>query len=281
MLIIPKRIAITFHPHKPPARELADDLNAWLKERGVKSFIINDENTNQKHSNIQDVNLLVSMGGDGTLLDAVGRVFRYNIPVIGVNLGKLGFLTELTQDDLYPAMEKILAGRYRIEERAMISSMVYHPDKKKPEAFHALNDIVIGRASPYAISITIESHIDEAYLGTYSADGLIISTATGSTAYSMAANGPIISPALPVMIASPICPHTLSVRPLIISAKETYAVELKKFPREASLTCDGRSGTMLQPGDKISFKLSKYKVKMVRVYSVSFYELLRRKLGWG
>jgi NAD+ kinase len=277
---IPTRIGITYNVKKPLAPSLVEKLVEYLQRNNIEASVCETQNAEVKSQCLDNVDLVVTLGGDGTFLDAVSVVYMRDTPIIGVNLGKLGFLAELTIKDLFPAMEKIIKGKYKIAQRSMINATVFRNGDAKLVEYNALNDVVVSRATSYSHSITIESYIDGSFLGTYRADGLIMSTPTGSTAYSLATNGPIINPSLNVLIACPICPHTLAVRPLVISEKETYSASFFADNVGVSLTYDGIDGIMLNGGDKVQFKVSPYKVKMINVNDTIFYELLRKKLGW-
>lgn len=218
------------------------------------------------------------MGGDGTLLHAVRIIEGSEIPILGVNLGSLGFLTEVTQDELYSTLENVLNGRYSIERRMMIEAKIIKSDKVIAD-FKALNDAVITEAD-IARMITLKVTINSEYLTTYKADGLIISTPTGSTAYSLAAGGPIIDPKMKVLMLTPICPHTLTVRPMIITEDSIITVEPISQNR-AILTIDGQQVRSLVPPDKVEIRKASQEICLITPQQRSFYQVLRSKLRWS
>jgi NAD+ kinase len=242
-----------------------------VKERELScidpSLFISPEALNLK------CDFVIAMGGDGTLLRAARYIKESSIPLIGVNLGSLGFLTEIVIDELYPSLEKILSGNYRIEERIVLSSTF--PTGK---TFYALNDIVLHMGTSGRI-IGIEIEINGSPLAKFSADGLIISTPTGSTAYSLAAGGPILHHGLEAQILTPICPHTLGLRSMVFSIDEEISIRLVKG--KGIFVVDGQ--ITVEVNETFSFTVTKadYKILLVRATQRDFYEILRTKLNWG
>jgi NAD+ kinase len=206
------------------------------------------------------------------------------IPVFGVNVGSLGFLTEVTVDEMYDALAGILGGRYRCEDRMNLDASVTR-DGREIAQYAALNDVVINKGA-LARVIEMKTTVDGQYVAVYTADGLIVSTPTGSTAYSLSAGGPIVNPVMDAIIVTPICPHTLAVRPMILSAEQEFSVELwaghgLEGEPEVKLTIDGQVGFDLVSGDTMTFRRSRQRTRLVLSGKRSFYEVLRGKLKWG
>jgi NAD+ kinase len=222
------------------------------------------------------IQLLVAIGGDGTILMAVRALGATDVPILGVNLGTLGFLAEVVPRQLDAALKKILAGAYQVEERMLVQARI----GERGRWHHALNDMVIDKGNS---SRVIELHvwISGHFVGSYKADGLIIATPTGSTAYSLSAGGPIVNPTMKALIATPICPHSLAVRPLIIGADEVLKVEVVSDHEMMTLNVDGQVGYRLRSGNMLTATMARRTLKLVRVNSQSFYEILRTKLKWG
>lgn len=229
---------------------------------------------------IETLDLLVTLGGDGTLLRGARMVAPSGIPVLGINLGRLGFLTSIRPDQLEQSMNQMLAGEAHLDERMVLHVEARRPDGTSYGDFLAINDVVLHRGGvARMISMKVYAHDDE--VGTYSADGIIFATPTGSTAYSLSAGGPIVSPSLDCIIATPISPHTLAVRPLILNASETVTVEVLSPTEEQILTIDGQEGARLLPGDKLVVRRAEVPLRLVRFPGQTFFSTLRRKLGWG
>jgi NAD+ kinase len=223
--------------------------------------------------------LIVSLGGDGTLLNIAPLVERPDVPILGVNMGGLGFITEVAVDELEPILVKTLDGDYEVEKRMTLEIRV-HSRKRKLHKFRVLNDAVITKGARSRI-IDLETYVGEDYLCTYRADGLIISTPTGSTAYSLAAGGPILEPALGAIILSPICPHTLTNRPIVVPSRAAVRVTLRSFGDTVILSPDGQQGVRLNNGDKVEARDFGLPVSLIKIPSRSYYEILRGKLKWG
>ncbi|MGA9887436.1 MAG: NAD(+)/NADH kinase, partial [Candidatus Acidiferrales bacterium] len=262
-------------------------LRQWLHERKIGVFI--DEQTRAmvgadgpalpREELVEKVDLLIVLGGDGTLLAAARALAGRNIPMLAVNLGGLGFLTSVTLDELYPVLETILAGQHDTSERMMLEAEIVH-SSKPAERVTALNDAVANKAA-LARMLDLDVHVDGHHVGRYRADGLIIATPTGSTAYSLAAGGPIIHPDIDAFVITPICPHMLTNRPLVIP--DTARVEVR-FPATGEpvfLTIDGQIGFQLQPQDRVVITKAATKVQVVRPPRKTYYEILRSKLRWG
>ena len=232
---------------------------------------------------------LMTLGGDGTLLRGAREAGPRGIPVVGCNLGRLGFLTSAPLDELTEALERLVAGDYREEERLALDVRVLPgasgdggPDAGGEDRgdFYALNDAVVHK-SGFARLITLRVWVDDEEVGQYSADGIVLATATGSTAYSLSAGGPVLVPTLGALVATPISPHTLAVRPLVVSADSTLTVEIGRRSEETIVTVDGQSGVELEAGDRIRARRSPHPVRLIQFPGQSFFSVLRRKLRWG
>jgi NAD+ kinase len=229
---------------------------------------------------VSSLDLLVTFGGDGTLLRGARLVAPYGIPVLGINLGRLGFLTSIGPAEIDQAFANLLSGDVMLDERMVLQVEAEREDREKHGDFLALNDVVLHRGGvARMLRLSIHAHGEE--VGTYSSDGIILSTPTGSTAYSLSAGGPIVAPTLDCIIATPISPHTLAVRPLILSASETVTVEVLSPTEELILTIDGQQGARMLPGDRLVVSRAKEPLKLVRFPGQTFFSTLRRKLGWG
>jgi NAD+ kinase len=228
---------------------------------------------------LKNVNLIISLGGDGTLLRAARLAAAEDIPVFGVNLGGLGFLTQIGVDDLEKSLEKIYQGKYSLDERMMLSCVVKRREKEIKK-FTALNDVVIGKGA-FARIICLATYVNNDYVISYSADGLVVSTSTGSTAYSLSAGGPIVNPNINSIILTPICPHTLSARPLIIGENDQVKIKLELSEEEVMVTIDGQEGFTLEPNDEVIIKKSGHKAQLITFKEKSFYAVLREKLRWS
>lgn len=229
---------------------------------------------------LSTLDLLITLGGDGTLLRGARLVASAGTPVLGVNLGHLGFLTAAAPGELETAFTRLLAGEAQIDERMVLDVRAEGADGTVHGTYLALNDAVLHKAG-FARVIRLAIHADEEEVGTYRADGIILSTPTGSTAYSLSAGGPIVSPSLDCIIATPICPHTLAVRPLVLPAEETVTVEVLSSAEELIVTIDGQEGAALAPGDRLVVSKAPEPMRLVRFPGQTFFSTLRRKLRWG
>lgn len=229
---------------------------------------------------LTDLDLLITLGGDGTLLRGARLVAPHAVPVLGVNLGYLGFLTSVAPHELEYALERVLAGEVVIDKRMVLSARAEAADGTVRGSFLALNDAVLHKGG-FARVVRMSVHADGQEVGTFRADGIILSTPTGSTAYSLSAGGPIVSPSIDCIIATPICPHTLAVRPLVLPADETITVEMVSPAEEVVLTIDGQDGAALLPGDRLVVSRAPVPLCLVRLPGQTFFDTLRRKLRWG
>jgi NAD+ kinase len=229
---------------------------------------------------VAGLDLLLTLGGDGTLLRGARLIAAHRIPVLGINLGHLGFLTSAAPDEMERALGMWFAGDYELDERMALVVSFSLPDGTEGGEYLALNDAVLHKGgAARVIRLAVRASGQE--VGTYSADGIILSTPTGSTAYSLSAGGPIVSPSVHCIVATPICPHTLGVRPLVLPSDETVTVDVLSPTEELVLTIDGQEHERLQPGASIRVCRSADPVRLVRFPGQSFFTTLRRKLRWG
>ncbi len=280
-----KKIGIIAKRHKAAA-QAAHRLADWLGGRGVGVFVdeglrgqITAPNDLLSKDSLSRVNVVVVLGGDGTLLKAARLIGHNGIPILGINLGGLGFLTAFSLDELYPELENILVGNFSIEERMLLTSTVIRQDTVLAE-YSVLNDVVITKAAIARI-IDLETTIDGHHLTTFKADGLIVATPTGSTAYSMAAGGPIVFPELRTIMLTPICPHTLTNRPILVSDSSDIRVAIKSTNEDVFLTFDGQVGQGLRGGDVVKIQKSDHTIKLIKSPFKDYFEVLRTKLRWG
>ena len=221
----------------------------------------------------------IALGGDGTILAAANEVSRYDVAILGINLGHLGFLAEIEPSGMEYAIERLLAGEYKIENRVMIRADIYRGGKSI-QTFHALNDIVVARAS-FSRLLRLRTTIDDHLLDSFVADGVILSTPTGSTGYSLSAGGPISDPSLEVMLITPVCPHTMHTRPMVVGLSRELTVELEEgYDDEgAFVSADGKKGINLAPGDAVRASKSEYTTKLIKITDATFYDTIRQKLN--
>jgi NAD+ kinase len=285
-------IGVIARPDLAEAAPALRELVAWLRRRGVE--VVLEERTAALADGsggkadwtlaparevAAHVEAVVVLGGDGTLLGASQHIDR-PLPIVGVNFGSLGFLTEVTLAELYPTLESVLEGRYKYEERRMLRGLVRrdgHPDVTDD----ALNDVVVTKATLSRI-IELDVSVDGLFVSTFRADGLIVSSPTGSTAYNLAAGGPILYPTLPAVVLTPICPHMLTNRPLVVSDGSTIEVRLRA-PQdgEVHITFDGQRGFPLRRQDSVKVTRSPRTLRLVTAPGRDYFEVLRTKLKWG
>jgi NAD+ kinase len=280
------RIGIVVKPNKPEAISLAKDLVEWLGQRNIRVYLdasiastIDPSISCPREEIGRWADLLIVLGGDGTLLSAVRHLNGENVPILGVNLGGLGFLTEITLEELYPALERTLEGKVETKKRMKLSAILLRHGKKEEE-YTVLNDVVISK-SVLARIINLRNSINGVYVTTYRGDGVIISTPTGSTAYSLAAGGPIVYPSMDSVLITPICPHTLTNRPLLIPDRATVEFTLETEESDVRLTLDGQVGCALLPFDRVVVTKAQGHVFFIKSPFKDYFEILRTKLKWG
>jgi len=279
----PRRVGVVAKRTSHEAAGTAGELAEWLRRRGLEVLL--DGSTlaalgrdEPAFSPTAAYDLVVVLGGDGTLL-SVARALEPGIPILGVNLGNLGFLTEIGSAELYPALEHVLAGKFRTEARSLFD-VERRGDSGAVERFRVLNDAVITKSALSRI-IDLTMEVDGHLIARYRSDGLIISTPTGSTAYNLSAGGPIVNPLLPVAVLTPICPHALSLRPIVVPGSSRIEVTLETQREEVFLTLDGQEGRELRYHETVAVTQSAAAVHLVKVRDRSFYDNLREKLRWG
>jgi len=271
----------------PRAQKAARRLASWLEARGKKVFIDDQTAAAIKRDGygIAEIPSLVEMiivlGGDGTLLSSARHVAdaHTDVPIFGVNLGSLGFMAEVSLDELYGNLEKAIAGKLATEDRIMLTASVLRGGERLVQ-YRVLNDAVVNKGA-LARMMELKVSVNDGHLTTFRADGLIVSTPTGSTAYSLSAGGPIIYPTLHCFVLTPICPHTLSNRPIALPDNVVVTVCLTSPSEDVSLTLDGQISFPLQPNDVVEIKKSRFKMKLIKHPTKSYYEILRAKLKWG
>lgn len=279
-------VGIISKPKVPRANQIVPGLLEWLAERGVSARL--DEETAcyagskdwvPRERVPVDTHLVIVLGGDGTLLSAARAIGGRDIPLLAVNLGGLGFLTALTVEEMYPELDRALRGEQRIALRRMLRCEIIRQGQCV-STYEALNDAVITKTS-LARMIDLAVHVDSHFVSNYKADGLIVSTPTGSTAYSLSAGGPIIFPGVDAVSITPICPHMLTHRPVIVHGESKIRLENRAADNDAYLTVDGQVGEPLLHGDDVHCQDSPNAIRLIRPPNMMFFDVLRAKLKWG
>jgi NAD+ kinase len=270
---VPRRVGIVHKRSSAAAAACAAAAAQYLRSREVEPIL--DEGEAGRHSE-----LLLVLGGDGTLIHAAGLLDGRAVPILGVNMGSLGFLTEVPQPELYSAIELVLSGKAQVSERIKLRVHLHRGGNHHPEIdAEVLNDAVIAKGTLSRMA-EFEATCSGDYLTTYKADGIIVATPTGSTAYALAANGPIMHPSMRGVIVCPICPHTLTQRPIVLPDDRTVNIVLTS-DSEVFLTLDGQTGVQLARGDRVQIKQSHQRVLLVRNPNIDYFGILRAKLKWG
>jgi NAD+ kinase len=282
-----KRIGIISKPAKDRVEEVLINLLAWIKERQLYCCVDEDSGAliDYKVERLprneipERVDMIIVLGGDGTLLSVARLLDSKNVPILGVNLGGLGFLTEVSVPELFNNLERILKNDYSIDSRMMLNSYVYREGRRMDE-YSVLNDVVINK-SALARIIDMDVYISDQFVSQFKADGLIISTPTGSTAYSLAAGGPIVFPTMGAIIIHPICPHFLSNRALVVPDSSIIKIVLKVKGEDVYLTLDGQWGFSLLPEDQIFVYKSQRCLYLIQSPKKNYFDVLRNKLKWS
>lgn len=280
-----KKAGIVLKPNNREAWESACELSEWLESRGVElvakplreAEVSSDDSPGAK--GFRDADLIVVLGGDGTMISAARLIGKNEAVVLGINYGGLGYLTELRIEELYPAVEAILAGDYRTEKRVMLDAEHWR-DGGMIATSRVLNDVVINK-SALARIIEIEVELNDLFVNSFRADGLIVSTPTGSTAYNLSAGGPIVYPSMNAVILTPICPFTLTNRPIVMPDDSEISLRLGDVSDDVVLTLDGQIGRELRPGDLVRIRKSETSFNMVGPPNRNYFDVLRNKLKWG
>ena len=288
-----RSIGVISKPRKDELEPLVPSLVDWLGKRGVQVYIDRETEKSLDSSKrfalpataldraelADKVDLVVVLGGDGTLLAAARAVHGCDIPILAVNLGKLGFLTAVTIDEVYSTLELILEGKHQVECRKMLQVDVIRGGSIVA-TYHALNDAVINKAAIARI-FDFRASVDGQFLSFFKADGLIVSTPTGSTAYSLAAGGPIVYPSVDAFLITPICPHTLTHRPVVVPDRSKIEIVFESGAERVFLTVDGQVGLEFHGEDRVICSLSPLQTSLVRPQHMGFFDVLRNKLKWG
>lgn len=269
--------------------QLTSKVERYIAEHGGSTTKITGQEGNYAE-HISDVlendrrfDCVIALGGDGTILKVSRDLRKWNLPIVGVNLGTLGFLAEIEPEQIYPVLDRLLQDDYEIEERMNICGSIYKKGQEEPlHCDVALNDIVVSRAG-FSRVIGLRVYVNGRVMDNYEADGLIVSTPTGSTGYNLSAGGPIVSPRTNVMIITPISPHSLTSKSIVLGNSDEIVVEVLKMRKaqeeEAIVNFDGQPGTQLSAGDRIVIHKAEQTTKMLKLFDVSFYEVLREKMA--
>jgi len=281
-----KKIGIIAKPRNHGVRKAMEGLNTWLTEHGCEVFMDTDTaaileaRSPYKKSKIPSlVEMIIVLGGDGTLLSVARVVEGTGVPILGVNVGGLGFLTEVTLEELYQTLEKVFNNEFTMEERLLLKAQILRQGEQVAQSF-ALNDVVVSKGT-LAKMIQLEIYVNRQFVTALRGDGVILSTPTGSTAYSLSAGGPILHPSVDALILTPICPHTLTNRPIVIPDRVKIEVILKSKDEGVMATFDGQVGFSLRQEDIVEIGASETKTKLIHSPAINYYEVLRRKLKWG
>jgi NAD+ kinase len=282
-----RRIGIVAKPNKPEAEPVLRNLITWLRDRGCE--VVPDQEAATicpeagpglpRAEVVARADLLVVLGGDGTILSVARLIGSREVPILGVNLGGLGFLTEITLDELFPTLEAVLRDQFAVSRRLTLSARVLR-DGDVIASYEALNDAVLTKTALSRI-VDLETHVNGEYVATFRADGLIVSTPTGSTAYCLSAGGPIIYPSLPALVIIPICPHTLTNRPLVVPDSALVEILQGSAGEDVHLTVDGQVGVPLRHRDVVALQRSDRSISLIKSPKLNYFELLRTKLKWG
>src|SRR5262245_10863624 len=266
-----RNIVIVTKPKQPEVARVAGELITWFKNKQLNATL--------EPEAAATADLAVVLGGDGTLLAAARLLGAHQVPIVAVNYGGLGFLTEVTLDEMYPALDRVLAGEFVTQLRMMMELQVTREGKRLAD-FRALNDVVINKGS-LSRMIELEARVDGQYVSRFRSDGLIVSTPTGSTAYNISAGGPIIYPTMSAMVVTPICSHTLTNRPLVLPEGVRIEIMLRSAQEDVSVTVDGQVGLQLRMNDNLIVEKSDVAVKLVAPADKNYFDVLRGKLKWG
>jgi len=271
---VPRRVGVVHKRTSPEAAETARNVERFLRAKGLD--VLSDE-----RELARDADLMVVLGGDGTLIHAARLLDGRRAPILGINMGSLGFMTEIPQSELYPMLDRVLAGEATLTERMKFRVHLHRAGEGPAPALDAevLNDVVIAKNALSRMT-ELDTRCSGRYVATYKADGIIVATPTGSTAYSLAANGPIVFPTMRAVIISPICPHTLTQRPLVVPDDQDINIILMN-DTEVYLTLDGQAGLPISRGDRVQVKQSTNRVLLVQNPKIDFFGILRTKLRWG
>jgi len=287
-----KRIGVVVKPHQPDALDTLCRLTEWLDERGIQlvglSEIAHEQIKRKTGCVVEIVNedqlasavdLILVLGGDGTMIATARIIGDAEVPVIGVNYGGLGYLAEFPIEELFTALESILSGQYKVQKRVMLAVEHWRGEELLTRS-RVLNDVVVNK-SALARIIEMEAYLDSQFVNRFRADGLIVATPTGSTAYNLSAGGPVIYPSMNAVVITPICPFTLSNRPIVVPDESMIEVRLMTDKEEVALTLDGQVGFPLKVHDRIVIRKSRTTFNLVQPPNRNYFDVLRDKLKWG
>jgi NAD+ kinase len=287
MIRAPRHVGIVGSRDIAGVRALVPAVARWIRARGARVSLDRRLSTGARRSGgdsvaslARRVDLLLVLGGDGAMLHASRAACRRGVPILGVNLGGLGFLTEIGTGALYPALTRVLRGDFHVERRLMVEARVLSAATGRTWSSVGLNDAVI-HARDRSRVVAIDVRIGRTPIGSVVGDGLIVSTPTGSTAYSLSAGGPIVRPTIEALIATPISPHTLTFRPLLVGADESVVARIRPGRAPAAVTVDGQRSRRVEPGDEVLIRKARTRVDLVTLEPGSFYEVLRSKFAWA
>lgn len=275
-----KKIGVVVVPHKPAALAVVRDLETWCAARGIVLHTLGGATVMDEQEELsEDIDLLVVLGGDGTMLRAARLLGAHPAPVLGVNFGFLGYLTEFTLAEMFAALDSLREGQFTLDHR-MLLDVQLHRDGETTALPRALNEAVLSKAMAVQMS-ELECHINGMFVNHFRADGMIVATPTGSTAYSLSAGGPILHPSMAAILLTPICPHMLSNRPVVVPGDSVIDLTFKRGGEDLVLTVDGQVAINLQPADRITVRRSQTTFNLVRPTNRNYFEVLRTKLKWG
>ena len=290
--LVVRRVGVLVKPNQPAALKAICRLVEWCARNGIavaggprleRERILEETGcaveTLDHEELVRSVDLIVVLGGDGTMIATARMIGDVGTPVLGVNFGTLGYLAEFNVEDMTSALDAVLAGDYTLDQRLMLSAQVHRGGEKLLHE-RVLNDVVISK-SALARIIEIETWVDKKFVNCFRADGLIISTPTGSTAYNLSAGGPVIYPSMSAIVITPICPHTLSNRPLVVSDDVELELLLKTHKEEVALTLDGQVGMPLEYEDCVAVRKSATTFNLIQAHTRNYFDVLRNKLKWG
>jgi NAD+ kinase len=270
-----KHVAVMINPQKQDAQNALKDVLTMVRKAGmtaVEAVYPEDPEV------IRDADMLIVMGGDGTLLQAARHVARMETPILGINMGRLGFLTEIGLGEIKEALGRIKEGDYHLDRRMMLKTVIEESGKPPVLCEHALNDVVLTHADISRI-IHIEAAANDQVVGVYPADGMLVSTPTGSTAYSLSAGGPVIDPVLRCLLLTPVCAHTLTARPIVLSAEDRIQMQVTKGNERCLLTVDGQRTYQVEPSARVCVSVAGHDAVFIRFGKRNFFDLMQRKLS--
>lgn len=274
------KIGIVANQVKKEAVALADKVIEYLDTLNVESVYCRNVYDDEKEAALLDnVDYIIVLGGDGTILGLVRKLNNKKIPILGINFGSFGFIAESDPNDYKISIDRLINEDYYISERIMLKGSVYKSHKTEPDIYYSMNEFVIGKADINRL-LSIETYINNEFLVNYKADGIIVSCATGSTAYNLSAGGPVMHPGVKAYIITPICPHTLNERPLIVPKSEILKVKIKEG-QKGLFTVDGQSNEILSCNDYVEIEAGKDTVRLVEFDRFGFYDKLKSRLFWG